>query len=388
MAAAGDVSAKASIVPEMGHATYRTDRRPMPTDVPRDQSQRGLLGLRSAPVVQRGMARIAVIGAGSYGTCLAMLAGADGHDVALWCRNPELCQTMNESRENSEYLPGYKLPDTIRVTTDLADAVTDRAFILGVTPSHAVRDVLGRAAAHIDPRTIVINASKGLEEGTLDRIDQIYTDIFPADMAHRACYLSGPTFAKEIAAGLPGALVIASHDQVTAERVQTELATLRLRIYTSNDVVGVLIGGALKNVVAIAAGISDGLGFGLNARAALITRGLAEISRIGVALGADPLTFAGLSGMGDLVLTCSGDLSRNRRVGLALGKGKKLADIIAEMRMVAEGVKTTRVAYELAAKLEVDAPITEFMNRVIYQGWTPHAALAAVINRELKPERD
>ena len=339
-------------------------------------------------MLQPGMARIAVIGAGSYGTCLAMLTGADGHDVALWCRNPELAATMNESRENLAYLPGFSLPDTVRVTTDLAEAVTDRALILSVTPSHAVRDVLGRAAPHLDPTTVVVNASKGLEEGTLDRIDQIYSDIFPADMARRACYLSGPTFAKEIAAGLPGALVIASYDDAAVEYVQRELATLRLRIYTSHDVTGVLIGGALKNVVAIAAGISDGLGFGLNARAALITRGLAEISRIGVALGADPLTFAGLSGMGDLVLTCSGDLSRNRRVGLALGRGKKLADVIAEMHMVAEGVKTTKVARALAAKLDVDAPITEFMYRVMYEDWTPHAALAEVINRELKPERD
>lgn len=317
-----------------------------------------------------------------------MLAGADGHDVGLWCRNPELAERMNETRENVAYLPGYKLPDKVRATTDLAEAVRDRSLLLGVTPSHAVRDVLGRAAPHLDPGTVVVNASKGLEEGTLDRIDQIYADIFPPEMARRACYLSGPTFAKEVAAGLPGAVVIASHDQAAAEYVQRELATLRVRIYTSEDVIGVLIGGALKNIVAIAAGISDGLGFGLNARAALITRGLAEISRVGVALGADPLTFAGLSGMGDLVLTCSGDLSRNRRVGLALGKGRKLVDIIAEMRMVAEGVKTTKVARELTTKLAIDAPITEFMYRVMYEDWTPHAALGAVISRELKSERD
>ena len=334
------------------------------------------------------MTRIAVIGAGSYGTCLAMLCGSDGHDVTLWCRNAELAERMQRTRENDKYLPGYTLPDTVSVTTDLAEAVTERRMVLGVTPSHAIRQVLGAAAEHLDEQAIVINASKGLEEGTLKRIDQIYADIFPEAMAQRAVYLSGPTFAKEVAAGLPGALVIAGTDHNTTEFVQNELATLRLRIYTSEDVRGVLIGGALKNIVAIAAGVSDGLGFGLNARAALITRGLAEIARIGLAVGADPLTFSGLSGMGDLVLTCSGDLSRNRRVGLALGRGNKLADIIAEMNMVAEGVKTTKVARALAAQLEVDAPITEFMYRVMYEDWTPHEALGALVKRELKPERD
>lgn len=317
-----------------------------------------------------------------------MLAGRDGHEVTLWCRNAELAARMTETRENDAYLAGYSLPENVLVTTELADAVRDRELVLGVTPSHAVRDVLGRAAPHLDPDVIVVNASKGLEVDTLDRIDQIYAEIFPATIAARAAYLSGPTFAKEVAAGLPGAVVIASRDHVAAQRVQKELANLRLRVYTSDDVIGVLIGGALKNVVAIAAGVSDGLGFGLNARAALITRGLAEITRIGVALGADPLTFSGLSGMGDLVLTCSGDLSRNRRVGLALGSGKKLSDVIAEMRMVAEGVKTTRVARELAGNLGVDAPITEFMYRVMYEDWTPIKALGGLAKRELRPERD
>lgn len=316
-----------------------------------------------------------------------MLAGSDGHDVTLWCRNPELAARMSETRENEIYLPGYSLPENVRVTTDLADAVAERAIVLGVTPSHAVRDVLGRAAPHLAEDVVVVNASKGLEESTLERIDQIYDDIFPAAIAGRAAYLSGPTFAKEIAAGMPGAIVIASRDPACAAYVQSELSTMRLRIYTSDDVIGVLMGGALKNVVAIAAGVSDGLGFGLNARAALITRGLAEIARIGVAMGADPMTFAGLSGLGDLVLTCSGDLSRNRRVGLALGRGKPLPDIISEMRMVAEGVKTTKVAYQLAARLGVDAPITEVMYHVMHEGWTPFEALAALARRELKPER-
>jgi len=333
------------------------------------------------------MARIAVIGSGSYGTCLAILSATAGHEVTQWCRRPELAETMTQTRQNDAYLPGYDIPPAVQITTDVAAAVVGAQIVLGVTPSHAIRDVLGRAAAHLEPDAIVVNASKGLEEGTLDRIDQIYADIFPAPIAARATYLSGPTFAKEVAAGLPGAIVVAGRDEEAARRVQTALATNRLRVYWSDDVVGVLIGGALKNVVAIAAGVSDGLGFGHNARAALITRGLAEIARIGAAQGANAMTFAGLSGMGDLVLTCSGDLSRNRRVGLALGKGKALADIVSEMRMVAEGVKTTRVAYELAAKLGVDAPITAFMYAVLYEDRPVGAAIADLLQRELKHER-
>lgn len=340
------------------------------------------------PGVKPGMTRIAVIGSGSYGTCLAMLFGGLGHEVTLWCRNQELAERIQQTRENEPYLPGFQLPPTVRVTSALGDAVTRRRIVVGVTPSHAIREVLGAAAASLDPDAIVVNASKGLEEGTLDRIDQIYADILPAPMARRATYLSGPTFAKEVAAGLPGALVIAGHDPDSSAEVQADLSGERFRIYTSTDVIGVLIGGALKNVVAIAAGMADGLGFGLNARAALITRGLAEIARIGTKLGADPLTFAGLSGLGDLVLTCSGDLSRNRRVGLALGHGKPLEEVFSEMRMVAEGVKTTRVAYQLAERLGVSAPITDLMYQVMYQGRPVAVAIAELFQRSLKSERD
>jgi glycerol-3-phosphate dehydrogenase (NAD(P)+) len=334
------------------------------------------------------MARIAVVGSGSYGTCLAILCGSAGHEVTLWCRNPELVRTLAETRENQDYLPGFAIPENVGITSDLIEAVSGKELVLGVTPSHAIRDVLGRAAPYLDPGVIVVNTSKGLEEGTLDRIDQIYADIFPAAVAQRAAYLSGPTFAREVAAGLPGALVVASLDHQSAARVQTALSSERFRLYTSDDVIGVLIGGALKNIVAIAAGMSDGLGFGHNARAALITRGLAEIARIGISLGAHPMTFSGLSGLGDLVLTCSGDLSRNRRVGLALGQGKKLGEIIAEMRMVAEGVKTTKAARELAGKLGVPAPITEFMYQVMYEDRPARDALRELMTRELKPERD
>jgi len=260
--------------------------------------------------------------------------------------------------------------------------------VLGVTPSHGTREVLSRAAPWMDPDAIVINASKGLEDGTLQTIDAVYRDILPERIAARATYLSGPTFASELAAGMPAAIVLAGHDRETTLAAQTALTGLNFRIYTTDDVLGVLIGGALKNVVAIAAGVSDGLGFGSNTRVALITRGLAEITRIGVALGAHAQTFAGLSGMGDLVLTCSGDASRNRRVGLALGQGKKMADILGEMKQVAEGVKTAKVAHELAAKIHVDAPIINAMHAVIHEGVAVREAIMRMLTRPVRSERD
>jgi glycerol-3-phosphate dehydrogenase (NAD(P)+) len=330
---------------------------------------------------------IGVVGAGSYGTSLAKLLSDKGHSVALWCRNEQLAGRMRETRVNDAYLPGFELSNGVLVTSDLAEAVRGKRIVLGVTPSHAVREVLGRAAAHLDPDVVVVNASKGLEQGTLDRIDQIYAEIFPAPIAGRATYLSGPTFAVELAQRRPSAIVVAGNDAAACELVQREFSTDRFRVYTSDDVIGVQIGGALKNVVAIAAGMSDGLEYGLNARAALITRGLAEIARIGEAQGAHPLTFAGLSGMGDLVLTCSGELSRNRQVGLALGRGETLDDIIGRMNMVAEGVKTTKVAAELAAKLGVRAPIADAMRNVLYEGMPARQAVAALMQRSLKPER-
>jgi glycerol-3-phosphate dehydrogenase (NAD(P)+) len=331
---------------------------------------------------------IAVVGAGSYGTCLAMLFGRAGHRVHFWCRNPEVAGAMEATRANDAYLPGHRLPDTVRVTADLEAAVRGKQFIVGVTPSHGVRDVLGRAAHWMDPDAIVINASKGLEEGTLYTIDRVYGEIFPERTARRATFLSGPTFASEIAAGTPAAIVLAGSDEATTRAAQEALTTLHFRIYTTEDVIGVLIGGALKNVIAVGAGVSDGLGFGSNTRVALMTRGLAEITRIGVALGANPLTFMGLSGMGDLVLTCSGDASRNRRVGLALGQGKTMAQVMAEMRQVAEGVKTAKVAHELARKLGVEAPIMDVMHAALHEGLPVRQAIDLLLARPAKGERD
>lgn len=331
---------------------------------------------------------VAVIGAGSYGTGLALVAAAAGHRVTLWCRGEAMAAELAASRENRAYLPGYRLPDTVTVTADLEATVRGKAIVVGVTPSHAIRDVLGRAAAWLDPDVIVVNASKGLEDGTLQTIDRVYADIFPERIAGRATFLSGPTFAAEIAGGMPSAIVLAGRDPATAALVQRALSTDRFRTYVTDDVIGVLVGGAIKNVVAIAAGVSDGLGFGSNARAALITRGLAEITRVGVAMGADPVTFAGLSGMGDLVLTCSSDTSRNRKVGLALGRGQTMAEILAEMRMVAEGVKTTKVAHDLAAKLGVPAPITDVMYAIVHDGVPAKAAMQRLMQRQLRAEKD
>jgi glycerol-3-phosphate dehydrogenase (NAD(P)+) len=331
---------------------------------------------------------IAVIGAGSYGSCLAMLFGRAGHRVTLWARNAETAAEMQSSREAAQYLPGHKLPDTITVTSDLESSIRGKRFIVGVVPSHGTREVLGRAAQWMEPDAVVINASKGLEDGTLYTIDKVYADIFPARIAERATYLSGPTFATEIAAGLPAAIVLAGRDEETTQAAQAALSHLHFRIYRTDDVTGVLIGGALKNVVAIGAGISDGLGFGSNTRVALMTRGLAEITRIGVAMGANPMTFAGLSGMGDLVLTCSGDASRNRRVGLALGQGKNMADVLAEMKQVAEGVKTSKVAKQLTAKLGVDSPIVDVMYAILHEGVPAREAIVRLLGRPARNERD
>lgn len=331
---------------------------------------------------------IAVIGAGSYGTCLAVLFGNAGHRVSLYARGAVVAEAIDRARENTGYLPGYQLAPEVHVTADLAAAVRGKRFVFGVTPSHGIREVLGAAAAALDPDAIVINASKGLEDGTLKTIDAVYRDILPERIARRATYLSGPTFAGELAAGMPAAIVLAGRDAETCAAAQQALSQLHFRIYTTDDVIGVLLGGALKNVIAIAAGVSDGLGYGSNSRIALITRGLAEITRIGVALGAHAQTFAGLSGMGDLVLTCSGDASRNRRVGLALGRGKSMTEILSEMTQVAEGVKTTRVAKQLAENIGVEAPIIDMMYSILHAGVPVRDAITQMLTRPTRSERD
>jgi glycerol-3-phosphate dehydrogenase (NAD(P)+) len=332
---------------------------------------------------------IAVLGAGAFGTALAkMFSETPGrpHDVTLWCRGAEAAARIDRTRE-SGHLPGVLLGPRVRATCDLAAAVGHKPVIVGVTPSHVIRAVLDQAAPHIAEDAVLVSASKGIEQGTLATIDQIYRDVLPPRLAERAAFLSGPTFAKELVRGLPAAIVVASHDPQSALLVQEQLGTELLRVYTTDDVTGVELGGALKNVFAIGAGIADGLGFGHNTRAALITRGLNEMARLGLRMGANPLTFAGLAGMGDLVLTCTGDLSRNRQVGLELGRGRTIADILAGMSEVAEGVKTTKAAHDLGRRLGVELPIVDAIYKVIEQGWSAREAVAELLKREVKHER-
>ena len=330
--------------------------------------------------------RVAVLGAGAFGTALATQLAGKQHEVVMWVRSADDARHLNETHE-SRYLVGHTLPASITATHELAAAVAGRPMIVAVTPSHGIRGVLTQAGPLLDPDAIVVNAAKGIEEGTLHTIDRVYAEVLPAAIAKRAAFLSGPTFAKELARGLPSAIVVASHDHAAAETVQRELSSDTLRVYTTEDVTGVELGGALKNVCAIGAGIADGLGFGLNTRAALITRGLSEMARLGQKMGADPLTFSGLAGIGDLVLTCTGDLSRNRQVGLELGRGRALAEILAGMSAVAEGVRTTRAAHALAQREGVDMPITAAIHAVLYEGVSARDAVVKLLRREPKRER-
>jgi glycerol-3-phosphate dehydrogenase (NAD(P)+) len=330
--------------------------------------------------------QISVLGGGAFGTALAKMMDDRGHEVTLWCRGGAAGDQLLATRESS-HLPGVKLSERVHITHDLDAAVAGRALLVGVTPSHVIRELLGSVAGRLSPGAVMVNASKGIEQGTLATVDEIYRSILPGPIADRAVFLSGPTFAKELAQGLPAAIVAASRDPAAAALVQDQLASERLRVYTSDDVTGVEVGGALKNIIAIAAGIADGLGHGHNTRAMIITRGLAEITRIGVKLGAHPLTFSGLAGLGDLVLTCTGDLSRNRQVGLELGRGKTLAEILAATTSVAEGVKTTRAAHELALRVGVELPITSAINAVLDGALTPGEAVSGLMRREPKAER-
>jgi glycerol-3-phosphate dehydrogenase (NAD(P)+) len=329
---------------------------------------------------------IAVIGAGSWGTALAKVLADKGHAVTLWARAPEHAAEIQDQRVNAKYLPGAMLPATLTATADLEAAVRDKRFVVSVVPSHTVRDVLGRAGKAMRGDAIVVSASKGIENETLATMDEVLKDILPARVGSQLAFLSGPSFAKEVGAGLPTAVVMASRDRRIAEESAALFIGERFRVYTSDDVPGVELGGALKNVMAIAAGVADGLGLGFNSRAALITRGLAEISRLAVRKAANPLTLAGLAGLGDLVLTCTGDLSRNRQVGMGLGRGQTLREVLAGMSQVAEGVKTTKSAHDLAQRLGVEMPITDAMYRIVYEDQPAREAVHALMGRAPKHE--
>jgi glycerol-3-phosphate dehydrogenase (NAD(P)+) len=330
--------------------------------------------------------RIAVIGAGSWGTALAAVAARNRHAVRLWAREPEVAEGINAARRNPYYLSDFELPENLRATTSLAEAIDGAAFVLIVLPSHAVREVVEQMRPLLTAQQTLISATKGVENGTLMRMDEVIADVLKERFTPRFVALSGPSFAREVAQGDPTAIVAASQKPQLNEAVQRLLSASVFRVYTNDDVIGVELGGAVKNVVAIGSGVVRGLGMGTNTVAAIITRGLAEMTRLAVAQGARVETMAGLAGLGDLVLTCTGELSRNRHVGIELGKGRTLAEIVGEMREVAEGVKTTRAIYELGKRLNIDMPITASIYALLYEDKPAIDAANELMGRPLKRE--
>ena len=330
--------------------------------------------------------RIAVIGAGSWGTALANLLAKKGLEVILWAYERELVERLQTTWVNDLYLDEVKLDGRMQFTADLVAAVKGRQVVVLVSPSQVMRRVVEQLRPHLESDCLLVSAAKGIENDTLLLMSEVLEEVLGAAVARRCTYLSGPSFAREVAAELPTAVAVAAADGEVARIVQELFHTDYFRVYTNPDVVGTELGGALKNVIALAAGVSDGLGFGHNARAALITRGLVEMARLGAAQGAQAETFAGLAGMGDLVLTCTGDLSRNRTVGMELGRGRRLGEILRGMRMVAEGVKTTLSAYQLAQKLKVAMPITEQMYRILYEDKPPRQAVSELMMRQPRAE--
>lgn len=328
--------------------------------------------------------QVAVIGAGSWGTALALVAAHNHHQVTLWAREPEIARGIEATRRNPFYLSDIELPGNIRATTSIEEALVGCDFALVVVPSHAMREVVDGMRPHFDRSVVLVSATKGVENSSLMRMDEVIADVLGFEP--RFVALSGPSFAREVAMGDPTAIVAASVNLDWSELIQRELSSSVFRVYTNTDVVGVELGGAVKNVVAIAAGVVRGLGLGTNAVAAIITRGLAEMTRLALAQGARVETMAGLAGLGDLVLTCTGELSRNRRVGIELGKGRKLAEILGDTREIAEGVKTTQSVYELGRRLEIDMPITSSIHALLYEDKPAAEAANELMGRPLKRE--
>lgn len=326
--------------------------------------------------------RVTVIGAGAWGTALANLLADTGAEVRMWAREPEVVEAVEATGENTPYLAGARLNPGLAVTNSLAAALEGAEVVVWVCPVQYSAALLAEAGPLIPPGALVVSASKGIEVATLRRMDEIFAEALPREQAKRLCVLSGPSFAREVVAGAPTAVVVASCDREARLRVQSLFQTDRFRVYTNPDVVGVELGGALKNVIALAAGVAAGLELGHNAVAALMTRGLAEMSRLGVALGAQPETFAGLAGMGDLVLTCTGGLSRNRTVGVMLGRGHTMEEIMGEARTVAEGVATVQAVHFLARRLGVEMPVSAEVYRIIAGGLDPMEALHRLMTRE------
>jgi glycerol-3-phosphate dehydrogenase (NAD(P)+) len=330
--------------------------------------------------------KVTVLGAGAWGTALAKVLADKGDQVSLWCRREDLSGQINRDHLNGHYLPGATLPACLTATHDMGRALDGADMVVFVVPSHSTREVTRAAAKYVPHDVPIVSATKGIENESLQFMDEVLHEELPPAARENLAFLSGPSFAKELAAKLPTAVVIAAKKKDLADTVMHRFHTPFLRLYNSSDVHGVECGGAMKNVIAIAAGAADGLGFGSNTRAALITRGLAEIARLAVSRGGQPLTLAGLAGMGDLVLTCTGELSRNRTVGMELGKGRTLPDILATLGHVAEGVKTTKSAYDLSKKMGVDMPITAEVYKVLYEGKKAAQAVTDLMSRELGPE--
>jgi len=330
--------------------------------------------------------RSAVLGAGSWGTALASVLAGKGFPTALWGRDASVVEAVTTRRENPRYLPGLPLPPPLSATTDLARALEGAELVVLAVPSHATRQVVIEAKRLVHAGTPIVSAAKGIEVETLMTMNEVLEDVLPVPLHPYLCFLGGPSFAKEVVKGLPTAVTIAGRWERVARQVQDAFHGKAFRPYTSTDVPGCEIGGVVKNVVAIGAGLSDGMGFGANARAALITRGLAEITRLAVKKGANPLTLSGLAGLGDLVLTCSSELSRNRTVGFGLGQGKPLERIQQELGQVAEGVRNARSVNDLAARLGVDMPITAAVYRMLHEGVPAQVAVRDLLGRETKAE--
>ncbi len=330
--------------------------------------------------------KIGVIGGGAWGTALAMMLAEKGHDVTLWMYEQDLAAETARTRENKAYLPGFTLPASLAVTSSMETAAAGKSIILSVVPSHTARQVSKQFAPFLAKDAIIVSASKGIEIDTLMPLSDVFRDVLPPLFHNRLCFLSGPSFAKEVAQKMPTAVTLASYDAALGRKVQEAFSNSYFRIYTNADVIGVELGGSLKNVVAIAAGVLEGMGYGYNTTAALLTRGLAEMARLGVAMGGNLQTFSGLAGMGDLVLTCMGGLSRNRTLGERLGKGEKLDAIMKGAKTVAEGVKTAKAARDLARKYKVDMPIADEVCAILYEGKDPRKALKDLMTRELKGE--
>ncbi|MEW6510510.1 MAG: NAD(P)H-dependent glycerol-3-phosphate dehydrogenase [Bacteroidota bacterium] len=330
--------------------------------------------------------RIAVLGAGSWGTTLAILLADNAHSVVLWSYRPEDAERMRTTRENPSFLPGIRIPDSVSVTCELTPAVRDAEIIVGAVPSQFLRRVVTQARDSLDSRTLVVNVAKGVENGTLMTMSEMLHDAVPTLSPGHITTLSGPSHAEEVSRRIPTTVVAASADIGTARLIQKVFMTPQFRVYASDDIRGVEIGGSLKNVIAIAAGIIDGANLGDNTKAAVMTRGIAEIARVGVAMGAHLRTFSGLSGIGDLMVTCMSRHSRNRYVGVEIGKGRKLSEILAGMVMVAEGVATTRSAYELAQRVGVEVPIIAEVHKILFEDKDPLVACHDLMTRDPKGE--